>query len=206
MDIDIAKAQVAPDEIVQYIGPRNELDTWEYHFMTYDGCKAQIDASWSDAANSKLTDLYTRWSQANESYMISLLPLASSKQTGRGSSIQFEEVQASFSIIDSQVYVASQLSSWEQLGTMLRTFRGMLRNGTSTDQAGPVMESIGSMVKEFDAKAPSGTDELVAKLKKHVCTALQDKAIISDTRESILVVNDLLATAIKQHGLLSSKA
>ena len=76
LDIDIvmAKAQVVPDEVVQYSGPRNELDTWEYHFMAFEGHRAQIDAPWSTAANSRITDLYARWSLANESYLLSQSP------------------------------------------------------------------------------------------------------------------------------------
>ena len=197
MDIDMVSAQVVPDEIGYYQGPRNQLDTWELHYNAFEHARADIQAPWSDAANRTITDMYARWSLATESYLLALSPDASAQQMGRASTIAFQQVQANFSNIDSQVYTKPLISIWEHLGTLLRTFRGMLVSGNSTD-IHEVMKSIDNMQSGLDAKTPGDSFELVQKLKMHIQKALVEFNV-TKTRVAVCTCNDVLAAAIEQH-------
>ena len=197
-EVDIAKTQVVPDEIMQTFGPRNQGDTWESHFLAAEGCKAQIDAPWNAAANQTLTDLYARWSMATEAYYLSTMPMASDKQRGRGSNIQFEEVQASFANIDTQIYTKPHISYWEQLGTLLRIFRGMLRKGSASSQMDEVADSIGQMTEDMIKFIPHDQHEQADKLRGFVHSALHDKKLV-DARMAVFATNDILAAALRKH-------
>ena len=67
------------------------------------------------------------------------------------------------------------------------------------------MGSIGNMVNDLGATAPVGTNERITKLKMHIHAAIHDH-LINDARKAILVVNGILATAIKQHGETTTRA
>ena len=123
---------------------------------------------------------------------------------GRASNIEFQEVQANFSNVDSQVYVTPELSCWEHLGTLLRIYRGMLKNWTSQD-IGHIMTSIHNMLDSLDAATPHGSSDMVAKLKEHILKALQNNDI-AEARVSIVTTNDVLSAAILQHGRQATKA
>ena len=83
MDSDEAFVQDLPDEIMEYPGPRLVDDAWEAHHLQHAGTVAQLDVPWSTSANRTLTDMYARWSLANESYFLSIFPEASDRHLGR---------------------------------------------------------------------------------------------------------------------------
>ena len=60
MEIDIVSSQVVPEEIVRYRGPRNQMDSWEFHFNAFENAQATIHVPWSCAANAAITNLYAR--------------------------------------------------------------------------------------------------------------------------------------------------
>ena len=116
---------------------------------------------------------------------------------GRASTIAFQQVQANFSNVDSQVYTKPLISIWEHLGTLLRTYRGMLASGNSSDIYS-VMQSLDNMLGDMDAKIPEGSFDVVQKLKVHIQKALHDFDIV-ETRVAVCTCNDVLAAAIEQH-------
>ena len=68
----------------------------------------------------------------------------------------FRKVQVSFDNHVDHIFQKPSLSFWERAGNSLRVLRGMATNGTTEDQAQPLRERLGAMLKVMLQRTPRG--------------------------------------------------
>ena len=165
MDSDEAYVQDLPDEIMEYPGPRMVEVTWEAHVIQHAGTVAQLEVPWNSSANRAITDLYARWSRANESYWLSIFPDASDRHVGRGSKVSFRKVNVSFDNQLDHIYIKPALSFWERLGNALRVLRGLINNGATEEQMQTTRGRLGNMMKMMQQYIPTMATRMLRKPK-----------------------------------------
>ena len=143
----------APTEISQSFGPRNYMDNWWMHSAKAEGVRLETTAPISGNASKAAIDLYAKFGYAAESYLLSTFPDATSKHFGRASNITFKKVKVSLANENGHIYIQPCVSFWEHLGTRLRLFKGLLKNGSdSTPVFRGTCEAIQRMQNEVYKK------------------------------------------------------
>ena len=91
-DLDYGYILRQPKEIDVVPGPREIDDTWWAHWNKQQDSFPTIAAPWAQGADRAATILFSRWSRAAESYLLSTFPEGQGDEAymGRGSNISVQ--------------------------------------------------------------------------------------------------------------------
>ena len=132
------------------------------HWARAEGVRLETTAS------KAATDLYAKFGYAAESYLLSTFPDATSQHFGRASRITFKKVKASLANENGHIYMQPCVSFWEHLGTRLRLFKGLLKNGSdSTPVFQETCEAIQRMQNAVHKNWPAGQKLFLQRLLKN---------------------------------------
>ena len=159
----------------------------------------------SSNASKAATDLYAKFGYAAESYLLSTFPDATSQHFGRASRITFKKVKATLANENGHTYMQPCVSFWEHLGTRLRLFKGLLKNGSDST---PVFQETCEAIQRMQ-NAVHKTGLLAKKTFPSEVTeklsALLSSPTITGTAELVHVANGTLARAITEQGKVTSR-
>ena len=129
-DLDFCYILRQPKEIDIAPGPREVGDTWWAHWNLQQETFPEIEAPWAQGADRAATILFSRWSRAAESYLLSTFPEGQGDEAfmGRGSEISFQMAPGVLTNRVDHIYATPNISFWERIGNSLRTAKAHVAN------------------------------------------------------------------------------
>ena len=159
-----------------------------------------IDAPWTQGADRAATILFSRWSRAAESYLLSTFPEGQGDEAymGRGSEISFQLAPGVLTNRMDHIYATPKLSYWERIGNSLRTAKAHAANN-SFEALDGILKILDKQINEVDSFWPPEAVHSSDHFKHLVKKAVHDKDVLS-WKSCINMANALLHKSLKLHG------
>ena len=127
-------------------------------------------------ADRAATILFSRWSRAAESYLLSTFPDGQGDEAdmGRGSEISFQLAPGVLTNRMDHIYATPKLSYWERIGNSLRTAKAHAANH-SFDALDGILQILDKQINEVDSFWPLEAIPSADHFKHLIKKAVHDK-------------------------------